>query len=344
MLIERLLNRFYMDGANDGTGSVAGGSAGAGGDAGAAAGDGKDAGAAAGSGDGKGAADGTADAGGASKKSLLETLGKGGAAGADGDAGKTGEGDAGDGKALTPEQKALVATEKDTRRPVHVPAKYWDTEKGEVRVEAMAKSATALEKRMRDVGLPPETVEGYKFEVPKELKEAGVDLDPKMSTGFRTKALDLGLTQKQYEGVMGAYFEHMGGLADQTSQLSQDKARTDLLAYYKTEDALKDNVGLAFRTFEAFADKGDAELMDTIGNIPAVIKILAKVGKEMAEDPGVHPDAILDGENLEQLMRGGPGKEDSPYWNAEDPRHKSIKAKVMAHHQAKEASNRRKAA
>ena len=208
----------------------------------------------------------------------------------------------------------------------------------------MAKSVSSLEKRMRDVGLPPESAEGYKFELPKELKDAGVELDPKLSTGFRSKALELGLTQKQYEGVMGAYMENLAGIADQTSQLSFERAQSDLLAYYKTEDALNQAVGRAFKTFEAFADEKDAEMIDTIGNIPAVIRILDKVGKEMAEDPGVHPDAILDGESLDQLMRGAPGKEDSPYWNAEDPRHKSVKAKVQAHHEARAAANRRKAA
>lgn len=352
MLIERILGMRFRDKEAGDAGNNAGGNgadnarAGAAGAANDAKGAGQGGGAAAdgGSGTGGAAAGGAADGGAAGKKSLLETLGKGsaGAAGDGGSAGKAGEGE--DGKGQTPEQKALAAAEKDTRRPTHIPAKYWDAEKGEIRTEAMAKSVSSLEKRMRDVGLPPESVEGYKFELPKELKDAGVELDPKLSTGFRSKALELGLTQKQYEGVMGAYMENLAAVADQTSQLSFERAQSDLLAYYKTEDALKQAVGRAFKTFEAFADEKDAEMIDVIGNIPAVIRILDKVGKEMAEDPGVHPDAILDGESLEHLMRGAPGKEDSPYWNADDPRHKSVKAKVQAHHEARAATNRRKAA
>lgn len=347
MLIERILGMRFRD-KEAGDGAAAGGG-GAGGADGAAAGGGSQSAAA---GDGKAAGAGSpadagksgADTGAAGKKSLLEEMGKGGAsaAGAGGDAGAAGADD--QGKGQTPEQQALAAAEKDTRRPAHIPAKYWDAEKGEIRSESMAKSVTSLEKRMRDVGLPPETAEGYKFEVPKAMKDLGVDLDPKMATGFRAKALELGLTQKQYEGVMSQYFDHLGGLADQTNGLSQEKARTDLLAYYKTEDALKAGVGRAFKTFQAFADEKDAAMIDTIGNIPAVIRILDKVGKEMTEDPGIHPDAVLDGESLGHLMRGGPGKEDSPYWNADDPRHTAVKTKVMAHHQAQEAANRRKAA
>lgn len=225
-----------------------------------------------------------------------------------------------------------------------MPAKFWNAESGEVNFEAWAKSTITLETRMKDLGLPPETADGYKFEVPKELKEAGFDLDPKMAKSFRDQALAMGLTQKQYEGVMGQYLTHMQGIANQASTFSADNARTELLAYYKTEQALNENVKHAFRAFSAFADEKDMELIDTIGNIPAVIRVMAKVGKEMAEDPGVSPDALLDSESLDQLMRGGPGKEDSPYWNAEDPRHKATVAKVMRHHEAQANAARRKAA
>ena len=289
-----------------------------------------------------------ADAGGAAAKSpsLLEALGKGGAAdaGATGDAGSAGAAGAGDGKALTPEQIALQASEKDTRRPAQVPAKYWDAEKGEVRYEAWAKSTQQLEQRMRDVGLPPKSADEYKYDVPAELKEAGVDLDPAMAKSFREEAHAAGLTQKQYDFVMGKYFGSLSTLADQTKQFSADKARADLMSYYKTEADFNKNVRLAYQAFSAYAGPQDAELIDTIGNIPAVVRILAKVGAELKEDPGVSPDAILDAESVTTLMRGKPGDQDAPYWNPTDPRHKATVAKVRKHHEAQAAANRRRAA
>jgi hypothetical protein len=329
MQIERLLNRFYMDqaGGADGGGTgadTATGGTGADTVAGATG----------------------ADAGGAGKDpSLLEALGKGGtsAAADGGDAGKGGQGDAQD-KNLTPEQRALQASEKDTRRPASVPAKYWDAEKGEVKFDAWAKSTQQLETRMRDVGLPPKEASEYKFEVPKEMKDLGVDLDQTSSKAFQDKALSLGLTQKQYEGVMGAYFEHLGSAANQVQSFSRSKAEAELTAYYKTPEALQKNVALAFRAFNAYADEQDAELIDQIGNIPAVVRVLAKVGAEMGEDPGVNPDAILGGDSLEHLMRGGPGQEDAPYWNANHPAHKATVAKVSRFHEAQAAANRRKQA
>lgn len=317
----------------------------------AEAGDAEGAGQSAGGGGGGGSADAAgagADAGGGAAKSpsLLEALGKGGAAdaGATGDAGSAGAAGAGDGKALTPEQIALQASEKDTRRPAQVPAKYWDAEKGEVRYEAWAKSTQQLEQRMRDVGLPPKSADEYKFDVPAELKEAGVDLDPAMAKSFREEAHAAGLTQKQYEFVMSKYFGSLSALADQTKQFSADKARADLMGYYKTEADFNKNVRLAYQAFSAYAGPQDAELIDTIGNIPAVVRILAKVGAELKEDPGVSPDAILDVESVSTLMRGKPGDQDAPYWNPTDPRHKATVAKVRKHHEAQAAANRRRAA
>jgi len=273
--------------------------------------------------------------------SLLESLGKADAGAASSAAADPG---AGDGKPLTPEQIALQASEKDTRRPAQVPAKYWDAEKGEVRYEAWAKSTQQLEQRMRDVGLPPKTADEYKFDMPGELKEAGVDLDPAMAKSFREEAHAAGLTQKQYEFVMGKYFGSLSALADQTKQFSADKARADLMGYYKTEADFNKNVRLAYQAFSAYAGPQDAELIDTIGNIPAVVRILAKVGAELKEDPGVSPDAILDVESVSTLMRGKPGDQDAPYWNPTDPRHKATVAKVRKHHEAQAAANRRRAA
>jgi hypothetical protein len=72
--------------------------------------------------------------------------------------------------------------------------------------------------------------------------------------------------------------------------------------------------------------------------------VLAKVGAEMAEDPGVNAESILDSESLQQLMRGAPGKDDSPYWNPKDARHAATVAKVARHHQAQATARQRKAA
>lgn len=276
-------------------------------------------------------------------KSLLENMGKGGKA--------DDKGGAGDKKPPvneTAEQKlareTLEASEKDTRRPPEVPSKFWDPKEGKINSAAWAKSHGELETRMRVHGLPPKSAEEYKLEIPAEMKAAGLDLTAEQTKGFKTMAHELGLTQKQYEGVMGAYFRNVEQLANQASQFSEEKCRAELLKHYKTEEQMTAGVKRAYRAFMAFAEPGDQAAIDTLGNIPAVVRAFDKVGKEMGEDPGVHPDQILAGETLEHLMRGGPGKDDSPYWNATDPRHKSTKEKVKAFHEASTAQKRRQAA
>ena len=156
-------------------------------------------------GDDKGAA--------AGEKSFVQSLVDGDGAGDDKGAAGDADADAAAAASQTPEQRALQASEKDVRRPANVPAKFWNTEKGEVNYEAWANSTKELENRMRVVGLPPKTADEYKFDVPEPIKALGVDADPAMTKKFRDEALSMGLTQKQYEAVMGKYYEMIPQIA-----------------------------------------------------------------------------------------------------------------------------------
>lgn len=339
MFLRDVMRRLMAPEGGDGAAAGAGG--------GSASGAGSSGAGDKGGGDKGGAADGkaAAGAGGDDKKSVMgdsAAAGKGdGAAGADGKGAA-----AGDGKALTDEEKALAAAEKDSRRPAHVPAKYWDHTKGEVRAEAAFKSLAELEGRMRSTGLPPKEAGEYKVEIPKALTDAGFGLSEAQAKEFRELAHTSGLTQKQFEGVMGAYFKNIESMAVQTLNIGKDKLGKDLLAFYKTPEAVKEHVSLALRTVQAYGDEAEqAEALGAGGNVPRwVYSVLAKVGKELGEDPGVQPDEILAGDSLEHLMRGAPGKEDAPYWNAEHPKHKETVAKVTAFHQAKALQSQRQAA
>lgn len=332
MLIKRWFLQDQAGGGDDGKGGAGGGTAG--GDDGS----GQGGAGAAGTGSGQGGDAGAAGTGAGSDASLFAELGAG-AAGA-------GEGvkqePAGD--ALTPEARSLQAAEKDTRRPAHVPAKYWDPEKGEIRAESAFKSLSELETRMRSTGLPPKTAEEYKFEVPKELKDAGIELDQTTTNAFRAKALELGLTQKQYEAVMGEYFSTISTMANGATTYGSAKLKSQLLEHYKTPEVLAENVRLAFAVVNAYGDEHEVEqAMGASGNTPPwVYRVLAKVGKELGEDAGVKPDEVLGGDSLEHLMRGKEGDEDAPYWNARDARHAATVAKVTAYHEAQQKSAQRR--
>lgn len=327
--IAEALGMIYRDQAGEG-GEGAGAGAGAGDGKGAGgAGEGKGEGAGAGEGKGAGAGDGKG-AGGEGKKSVLAQAGEGG----------------GDGKGgqETPEQKALAAAEKDARRPKHVPSKYWDAEKGVVRDEQAFKSLGELETRMRVIGLPPKTADEYKYEIPKEVAALGIETDPRVDAEFKKGALEQGLTQKQYEWMLGTWYKQLPHLADQVAQFSEESCQAELVKVYKTPEAATAATKRAYRAFSAYAKPEEMAMIDKIGNIPVVIQVLERIGKELGEDPGINPEAILDGESLATLMRGKEGDTDAPYWNPSDPRHKETKAKVMRHHEAAAAKARRQRA
>lgn len=227
-----------------------------------------------------------------------------------------------------------------------MPAKFWNAEKGELNTEAWAASTKALETRMKDIGLPPKAADEYKFDVPKQFKDAGLDLDPAMSKQMREDALAQGLTQKQYEWLMGRYYSELEGMVEQSARVGSEKLKRDLMGHYKTEDATRANVTMALAVVKAYGDESEiAAAMGPQGNTPAwVYRVLAKVGKEMGEDPGVSNDAILGQENIDELMRGKPGDEDAPYWNPNHPQHKHVVAKVSRHHEAQAKARQRKAA
>jgi hypothetical protein len=291
-------------------------------------------------------ADGGAGAGGApagdgagqgGEKTLMESAAAGEL---DETGGEAGAGEASQGtEGGTPEQRAIQASEKDIRRPKSVPAKFWNAEKGEVNFEAWAKSTGELEARMKDVGLPPKTAEEYTFDAPKEFKEAGLDLDPAMTKEFRDAALEAGLTQKQYEFVMGKYFASIGGMVEAAEGFGREGCRSALMGFYKTEEAMGDALKAAFNTYSAYADEEEMKAINRIGNNPFFVRILAKINREMTEDRQIDTGGAVSDESIEELMAKG-----SPYWDASHPQHKRVVDKVTAYHQRKARDSQRKRA
>jgi hypothetical protein len=199
---------------------------------------------------------------------------------------------------------------------------------------------------MKDIGLPPKSADEYKFDPPAAFKDAGLDLDPAMSKQMREDALAQGLTQKQYEWIMGKYYSELEGMVNMSAKVGGERLKADLMTHYKTPEVMQQNVGLALSVVKAYGDESElAAAMGPQGNTPAwVYRVLAKVGKELKEDPGAQNDGILAQDDIGELMRGKPGDEDAPYWNPQHPQHKSVMAKVQRHHEAQSNARKRKAA
>mgnify|MGYP007100084534 CR=1 FL=1 len=95
----------------------------------------------------------------------------------------------------------------------------------------------------------------------------------------------------------------------------------------------------AYNTYAAYADEEEMTAIDSLGNNPYFVRVMAKINREMVEDPGVKPEGMVGGDDIEELMAKG-----SPYWDASHPQHKSVKAKVTAFYERQARTTQRKRA
>lgn len=106
----------------------------------------------------------------------------------------------------------------DNAPPAGVPAKFWDAEKGEIRVEALLKSYLALERKLSETGrnLPPASVDDYAITVPHGL----FDADPEINR----KLYEAGFSPQQAQLVYDLAAEYLVPLIrDMASELAADR-------------------------------------------------------------------------------------------------------------------------
>lgn len=278
-------------GGDGGSGAAGGGGGGEGAGAAAAA-----AGAA---GDAGGAADGSALAAGAGEAS--------GAAGA-----------AGDAAAATPfgaiPEKFRVT--KDDGTP--------DLDASWLKVE---EHRAHLERRLGAGDVPPKSADDYKVTVPEAYKDA-IKADELAASDrfkdFRTEMHAAGLSQKQFDQVVGKMIDYSVKLQQGQQQLSFNECMTELTTTWPDEAARKAEMASAFRAATAY---GDDKVMAKFKNDPDFIRFAAKVGKELGEDRGAAPGAGGTQSTQAEIEALAGSK---AYWDAADPQHAIVKAKVTA--------------
>lgn len=223
-----------------------------------------------------------------------------------------------------------------------IPEKYRvKGDDGAVKVEDSAKKLAeaygVLNRRMVDTGLPPETHTAYEFKPPAGMES--LELDAALAGKAKEGLHKLGLTQKQYQGVMEMYVGSLNDMVTRGTVMGAAKASEALAASWGQPDTptFKANLGLAKKAFNAFADEGDKAAIDKVGNDPVTLRILAKIGREMQEDTSGSAQ-ILGTESIDALMK------DPAYFNANHPRHAEVKGKVAAHFEAQARAQERRAA
>lgn len=197
----------------------------------------------------------------------------------------------------------------------------------------MAEAHGHLEKRLGSGDAPPKSPTEYTATVPDNFKET---FDPATDAGFKAfteKAHAAGLTQKQMDVVMGAYYEMAPGLVAAGNALDEKAATTALKEVWATPEDYSGNIKHAYNAANVLAQKSGVPLdtlMDPkgLGNNPAFIRVLAALGPEFAEDVlpgGTSVGNALDDDAVNALMRS------EAYTNPRHADYEKVSAQVRAH-------------
>lgn len=302
MWIRRGRHYVFMDQASDGTDGAAGGGAdGSSGSAGAGEG------AAAG---GQAGAAGAADNGGAA-------------------AGAAGAAAAGADNAL----QAGAATAPQ------IPEKFQvKKEDGTLDLEAsslkLAENYAQLEKRMGTGDAPPKTSEDYQVAVPEELKAHWQPESDEILKDFKKDAHGAGLTQKQFDFVMGRYFQIAPQLVAGAQELTAEACTTQLRSEWKTDEQYKAEVGKAYKAAVGYGGADAEGIIKDHGNDPRIVRLLARVGAEMGEDTAINTGDQTNGgaDAISALMAS------DAYNNPKHADHARVSAQVRKHFETKAAA------
>lgn len=194
----------------------------------------------------------------------------------------------------------------------------------EASARKMGESLQHLEKRMGSGDAPPKTAEEYTVTVPDEWKDA-FPADSETMAAFRKDAHEQGLSQKQFDFFISKYVEQAPSLVAGGAKASYEQAEAELKATWKTDAEFKTQTGNAFKAWSAFADPADSGKMDEIGNSPAVVRLLARIGSEMKEGAGIPASADATGTDDIKTMLTSEANT-----NPKHPDHSATRAKIDA--------------
>lgn len=172
---------------------------------------------------------------------------------------------------------------------------------------------------------PPPTASDYTFTPPEEFKDAV--FDDALSAGFRERAHKAGISQAQYEFVMGEYLSLVPQVLDATLKLSIEEARQELSKVWQSSAVFEAQLNNAQRAVDSAPESIRKDLWDRFGRDPAFLQFAAFVGQEMREDTSpVNADGGTGGggQTMEQMMAH------PAYRDPKHPEHAAVSARVMA--------------
>lgn len=155
-------------------------------------------------------------------------------------------------------------------------------------------------KRIGSGDIRPAAAADYKLNVPEEYKD--VQLDEGLTSAFRERAHAAGLTQSQYDMVMGEYFSLVPSVLDAAAKHSASSAREALQQVWAQPGQFDAQMKHAERGFSLIPQQLQMEIQTSgLGANPQMAQLLAHFGAMTREDSpasGGAPAAAVDAEAL----------------------------------------------
>lgn len=186
--------------------------------------------------------------------------------------------------------------------------------------QKLAEGYAHAQRRIGTGDLPPDDPSKYTFAMPEALKD--VPLDPSLTDAFRAEAHKHGLTQQQYEFVMGKYFDLVPSLLDGAAKITADEARTQLQQVWKSPAEFEAQMSNAQRAI-SLAPADVREALAELGTNPTFARFAAWVGGQMREDAPPRSSGTLQSSgSASELMAS------EAYRNPKHPEHARVSEQV----------------
>ena len=178
----------------------------------------------------------------------------------------------------------------------------------------------------------PESADKYSLDVKSEI----VNLDEGAIKSFTENAHQLGLNNKQAQGILEFYKNNMEQTAQQQS-INTETAQADAEAQLRKEwgRSFDENIKRAGSLAKA---NMSPELLDMqmkdgtrLGDHPEIIKGFANIANLISEDKiiGTEQENMSQGRDLETEISSIVNDRDGPYWNRNHPDHDKVVQQVL---------------
>ncbi len=215
--------------------------------------------------------------------------------------------------------------ENKLERPTEIPEKFWNSETGEIRMDALIKSYTELEKKLgcshlipkenlteddlkkiESIRGVPESVEGYND----MFEEGGIQAD----IDVNEKLLAAGFTKDQVKLVYDLASEKLSPLAQKMKQELQEKTELQKLhTYFGSEERFNEiaHQVLAFGRKKMTENSLDVVCQNADGII-SLYEMMQSTEPKIIKD-GIGGTEDLTEDNLKKMMAN------PKYWRDQDP-------------------------